>query len=289
LEHEVEKRTAENLELKDRVKGLEDENAQLQSLTRTLLSSPAFSAFLDAMAPLNELTAEEAVPQPIPQQQQQIVEPPAHVTKDPNPNFKPETMEGGAWPLAYNNNNNNNMWTASTQVYAVTEVPEVPNLQDLSGKLTYSAPGLSFASEKEEIAFPVPCDGFYSSEEEDGDYADLESWDEVYYDYTPPTDIMDLYEQDCAPVEEETKTVPIHPAALEKFLARVEDYIVTGAAEGFESAATEDELVVKLVEEQESRNEESTTESCAMELRSTSEAFQRIETIYKRVGMVCGM
>jgi len=282
LENEVEKRTAENLELKDRVRGLEDENAQLQSLTRTLLSSPAFSAFLDAMAPMNE----EAAPQPIPQPQQQMMEAPARITKDVNPNVRSEAVEGGSWPL-YSNNNNSGMWN-SAQVYAVTEVPEVPNLQDLSGKLTYSGPALSFASAKDDIAFPAPCDGFYSSEEEEGDYEDLENWDDVYYDYTPPQDIMDLYEQDCEPVEE-TKAVPMHPAALEKFLASVEDYIVTGTAEGFESSTLEDELVVKLEEGQEARNEDGASESCAMELRSTSEAFNRIETIYKRVGLVCGM
>lgn len=220
---------------------------------------------------------EEPAPQPIPQQQQQqIVEPPVHVPKDTNPNQRTDQIGEGAWPLAYNN-----MWTGSTQVYAVTEVPEVPNLQDLSGKLTYGGPSLSFTSAKDEIAFPV-CDGFYSSEEEDGDYADLENWDDVYYDYTPPQDLDALYEQDCEPTTE-TKEIPIHPAALEKFLASVEDYIVNGSAEGFESATTEDELIVKL---DDSKIE---NESCALQLRSTDETFSRIETIYKRVGMVCGM
>src|SRR5690606_18529677 len=95
-----------------------------------ILSSPAFSEFLDAM----QIPTEEPAPVP-----QVPVEPPMETTlpKDINPNVN---IESNTWAMpTYTNTAPTNLWN-STAVFAVTSLPEVPNLQDLSGKLTYKAP-----------------------------------------------------------------------------------------------------------------------------------------------------
>lgn len=214
--------------------------------------------------------------------------------KDINPNVN---IESNTWAMpTYTNTAPTNLWN-STAVFAVTSLPEVPNLQDLSGKLTYKAPysALPTVQEKEEIAFPPACDGYFStsSSEDDASYAELPSWDELYGDaeydevneQSVPENLMDLYESDCAPVSTE-KEIPMHPAALEKFLASIESTLVSGADEDSDAteSADEDSLVVP-VEDVEMADANST---CAVQVRTTTQAFEQAEKVFKRVGLLCG-
>lgn len=140
-----------------------------------LMKHPAFQEFIkDMTVPLTN---------PVPAASQPHTEaiPPAAVvetmptfnpTRDANPNV---TSSEEQWPLAYTS------WpNASSHVYTV-DVPELPAIQDLDGKVTF------------EEDYPV-ADGFFSSirnEKADIDFSRLHEEEETTYQ--PPENIEDLF------------------------------------------------------------------------------------------------
>lgn len=291
LEAEVDKKTTEALDLQERVRTLQSENDRLGALTRTLLSSPAFSAFLDAMAP--------AVPQ---QQQQQppapVVAPPTDtrtMPKDPNPMHTSDTES--AWPLAYGNNN---IWANNAQVFAVTSVPEAPiDIAALEGKSPLASllpsstkPDMDFA------ALPPPCDGFYSTYDKETEAVpeQLSSWNDLYrgsYDdeddffdeedeYEDSDDLMELYDADCTKIEDATvtKVAPIHPQLVEKLLGKIESVL-----SGEKKVEEVFDVPMSNTSEDIASEERVQNLSCApIEAR-----FDAAERVWKRIGVTCGI
>ncbi|QSZ35561.1 hypothetical protein DSL72_008431 [Monilinia vaccinii-corymbosi] len=87
LEGEITMKNNENTDLKSRNKALMEENTRLSDLTRMLLSSPAFSGFLDTLS--SNPATQQAPPQPAPIQHEQ----PRPVRKDVNPYAAQQQMQ----------------------------------------------------------------------------------------------------------------------------------------------------------------------------------------------------
>lgn len=157
MEGEIATKTAEADELRTKNQELVHENAQLLSLTRTLLSSPAFSDFLntsgmpsvtDSLEPAQSSTMKTEQTEPV-------------VPKDVNPNrVSSQQVEHQQQDAPYVGitllpehtfdltayNTNSNSWTGNvdlgpfnTQVFSVTSIPEGPAFDEfqfanLSGK-----------------------------------------------------------------------------------------------------------------------------------------------------------
>lgn len=157
MEGEIATKTAEADELRAKNQELVNENAQLLSLTRTLLSSPAFSDFLNISGMPSVTDSSE----PAHSSNMKTEEAGPVVPKDANPNrVSSQQVEHQQQDAPYIGitllpehtfdltayNTNSNSWTGNvdlgpfdTQVFSVTSIPEGPaidefQLANLSGK-----------------------------------------------------------------------------------------------------------------------------------------------------------
>jgi hypothetical protein len=116
-----------------------EENSQLNTLTRTLLASPAFSSFLDHLS-----ANPDALPQARPQMEQRQPEP-TQVLKDVNPyntTSQVQHQQIGMVMIPEQNMNfsmlnlNTDGFNYQPQVFSVLETPELPQLdtETLTGK-----------------------------------------------------------------------------------------------------------------------------------------------------------
>lgn len=90
LEGEIAVKVNENMDLKSQNRALMEENTRLSDLTRMLLSSPAFSGFLDT---LSSNPATQQAPPPTQQAPIQHEQPRQHVRKDVNPFAAQQQMQ----------------------------------------------------------------------------------------------------------------------------------------------------------------------------------------------------
>jgi hypothetical protein len=179
LEAEVAVKATEANELRVQNRALMDENTRLSDLTRMLLSSPAFSNFLDTLAPTEEAPApeptqstrtESARPTETVQQIRKDVNPYAaqqQLQNQQNPQvgmtFVPDTNVDFSMLDLNNNwalgNMGGSTWT-NPQVFSVLEMPQGPAVDQvvdtgaLSGKSSNFVPG-TFADEDAKDKAPV--------------------------------------------------------------------------------------------------------------------------------------
>ncbi|CAZ84322.1 unnamed protein product [Tuber melanosporum] len=278
LEQEVATKTNEATDLQHENTRLKEENNKLSELTRMLLSSPAFSVFLDAMQPAaqndtleqvpNATTAPE--PKTAPSNTDASLRP--NTRKDVNPNLVP-VSEDSEWPLAYNT------WgTNSPQVFSVLELPQgPPSIQDLSGKVV--------EDEDWKLSSLPVADGFFPIRNEKAGIMDHFDEDE----YEAPEDLFDVYEEEMqyntreeTEVDEKKTLDELFPGTgVEALLERLE-MIAGGQAQPedlFEEVAVEKSL--EIVEEKSEEIEEST-------LGEANRMLDAAEGIYRRIGLVVG-
>jgi len=276
LEAEVNSKTRENVELMQANDMLRQENDKLQDLTRLLLGSAQFSAFLDAMHPTD--AAQAPVSQaPVQNVSQPTMSAPVenvprfNTERDRNPNM----AQNDEWPLAYANN-----WTNGTQVYNV-EIPEPPSIQDLSGKVSY-----------DDDVLPV-SDGFFPRRTEKGDIMNFEPLP-LDDEWEAPENIMDLYEDDEitpeAPEEEESPKKSLDelfPGTSVTTLLTHLELIAGGEAKPedfFDVEPSESEEAKEEVAET-SRPTESAIRPSACQ---TNRILQEADSVYHRIGMTVG-
>lgn len=273
LEEEIRKCKDENLEMQNENARLREENAKISQFTKTLLGSPAFSAYLAATiesgtvaaAPAPEMTASTPMPEPV-----------RSTRKDVNPNV---AVSEGSWPLAY-------PWGGSSStVFAVTSLPEGPSIQDLSGKVNSDFDD-SFAENK---LNPLPhvADGFCPFPRDANNFVNNNyNWDDD--EYEAPEDLMDAYEEEWGvPAHKESKEVEESKSLDELFpgqgvntlLERLE-MIVGGQAkpEDFFEEATPAPAPEAV--EQIGQNIEKVVEANGM--------LDAVEGVYRRVGLLVG-
>jgi hypothetical protein len=182
LEAELAAKTAEANEYKSRVANLEQENSRLTDLTKMLLSSPAFSHFMDNLSsagsstpastrsveqPRTEasrqnqnvsMTRKDVNPYAASQRQaQQQANPQVGLALVPEHQVDFSAMDlNTTWPVG---SMGNNSWTTNQQVFAVIEIPAGPPVDQqidigiLSGK---SQNSLLSQSQKEEFKQDTP-------------------------------------------------------------------------------------------------------------------------------------
>ena len=207
LEGEIAAKTAEADELRAKNQALTSENTRLTDLTRMLLESPAFSAFLDEMSGAEKHTSRR------PQQEMaapKVEESRQNCPKDVDPHQPSQQVQSeqdnaqvglALLPEPYINfNTGNTTWAENiefglydAQVYAVTSMPEGPAVDQfdavsLSGKPT-GLP-ICFASEVRKQDAPViehPLASIYESrsqtyyaEDTDKDDSQLAEFDSAY-------------------------------------------------------------------------------------------------------------
>lgn len=160
MEGEIAQKSTENDELRARNHELMKENAQLHELTRTLLSSSAFSEFLNEAGGMPSASTKSSTPVPPKPAAVKAEQPTPSVPKDVNPNRVANQQAQGQQQdqpyigmtmipehqidyTAYDNNVNawNGMGSYDMQVFAVTSLPESPiidgsGLGSLSGKVS---------------------------------------------------------------------------------------------------------------------------------------------------------
>ncbi|KAL8927589.1 MAG: hypothetical protein Q9172_001299 [Xanthocarpia lactea] len=207
LEGEIAVKTAEADELRAKNQALTSENTRLTDLTRMLLESPAFSAFLDEMSGAEKHTSRRP--------QQEIAAPKVEEShqnhpKDVDPHQPSQQVQSeqddaqvglALLPESYINfNTGNTTWAENieyglydAQVYAVTSMPEGPAVDQLdavslSGKPT--SPPMCFASEVSKQDAPViehPLASIFESrsqtyyaEDTDKDDSQLAEFDPAY-------------------------------------------------------------------------------------------------------------
>ncbi|KAM0179433.1 hypothetical protein ACHAPC_008023 [Botrytis cinerea] len=160
LEGEIAVKVNENMDLKSQNRALMEENTRLSDLTRMLLSSPAFSGFLDTLS--SNPATQQAPP---PQQQSPIQhEQPRQVRKDVNPYGAQQQMQQQqhigmvmipeqAMDFAMLDINADG-FGYQPQVYSVLSLPEtVIDSSILSGKSSNLVDSLQ--SEDEKVELPI--------------------------------------------------------------------------------------------------------------------------------------
>lgn len=271
LEEEIRKSKDENTELQSENARLREENAKISEFTKTLLSSPAFSSYLAATI---ESGTVASVPEPMATSGPEPVRP--NTRKDVNPNLA--SISEDSWPLAYTNS----PWSTNTStVFSVLELPEGPNIQDLSGKAIIDN---SYDDHKLNPLPPV-ADGFYPFRSENS-VCNNYHWDDDD-EYEAPEDLMDAYDEEFAmidPKEQEDspkgsldELFPGH--GVNTLLERLE-MIVGGQArpEDFFEEAT-------LAPAQEAVGEDVGKEEALVEANGLLDA---VEGVYRRIGLVVG-
>lgn len=244
LEGEIATKTAEADELRTKNQELVNENAQLLTLTRTLLASPAFSDFLNKSGmPSVTSPSESAQSSDMKIEQTEPV-----VPKDANPNrvFSQQVEQHqqdapyvGITLLpehtfdltAYNTNSNSwagnvDLGPFNTQVFSVTSIPEGPaidefQLANLSGKSSdttcFHAPGPESKSQApsiERMPLAVTNDAYTEpivAYEEDA-FEDADPATDLYSDCPAPA-----LNNDLKPAQD-----IFGPIGLEKAFGRVE-------------------------------------------------------------------
>lgn len=273
LEEEIRKSKDENTELQNENSRLREENAKISEFTKTLLSSPAFSSYLAATI---ESRTVPSAPEPMPTTTSESVRP--NTRKDVNPNL---AVSEDSWPLAYTNS----PWTTnSSTVFSVLELPEGPNIQDLSGKAIFDD---SYDDNKLNLLPPV-ADGFYPFRSGDA-VCNNYHWDDDD-EYEAPEDLMDAYDEELAMVDpKEQEDSPkrsldeIFPGhGVNTLLERLE-MIVGGQAnpEDFFEEATPtptQEVVDEMTQDIE--KEEALVEANGL--------LDAVEGVYRRIGLVVG-
>jgi hypothetical protein len=264
LEAEVAKKTQEAEGAKDAQRRLEEENARLRGFSEMLMKHPAFQEFIKDMtvpltnpAPATSQPHAEAIPPTT------VVEtmPTFNPTRDANPNV---TSSEEQWPLAYTT------WpNASSHVYAV-DVPELPVIQDLDGKVTFE--------EDYSIA-----DGFFSSirnEKADIDFSRLHEEEETTYQ--PPENIEDLF------IEEEREKKPsldeLFPGVGVNSLLDKLELIAGGEAKPEELFDMEKkDLIVAAAEEEPLQPKELAPKVCRSNVM-----LREADGVYRRIGLAVG-
>lgn len=145
LEAEIAGKVTENGELRSQNRALLEENRRLSDLTRMLLSSNAFSGFLDNLS-----TNPAASAQQQPQRVEQRVEEPRQVPKDVNPYSAAQQQQQQVsmvmvpeqtMDFSMLNLNSGDAFNYQPQVFTVMETPELPefNADVLAGKSSDAA------------------------------------------------------------------------------------------------------------------------------------------------------
>ena len=245
LEGEITTKTAEADDLRVKNQELMKENAQLQSLTRTLLSSPAFSEFLNEMGGMSN-TAASSAPAQSSVVKTESAEP--VVPKDTNPNRvshqqvqhqQQDTPYVGMtmipeYPLDFTAfDTNASSWAGNvdlglydTQVFAVTSLPQGPaidefQLPSLSGK---SSEDMGYPATRPELKNEAPSiERMPTAEPVEACAEPIASTDEEEFDESDPAFI--LYCDSAAPVEfagVKTEEALFGHIELEKAFGRVE-------------------------------------------------------------------
>ncbi|KAL9042689.1 MAG: hypothetical protein Q9180_000411 [Flavoplaca navasiana] len=149
LEGEIAAKSAEADDLRAKNQALMAENTRLTDLTRMLLESPSFSAFLDAMSGTEKQPATRSQQEPTDLKIEEVHQ---HRPKDISPHQSPpqagsehEDAQVGValLPESYVNfNTGNTTWAPNTdfglydaQVYAVTSMPQGPAVDHFDGGL----------------------------------------------------------------------------------------------------------------------------------------------------------
>ncbi|KAM3069540.1 hypothetical protein ACMFMG_005644 [Clarireedia jacksonii] len=157
LEGEIAAKVNENSDLRSQNRALMEENTRLSDLTRMLLSSPAFSGFLDTLS--SNPAAQQAPPASQPTQAEQ----PRQVRKDVNPYAAQQMQQQHigmamipeqATDFSMLNINAEGGFSYQPQVFSVLSMPEpVIDSSVLSGKTSNFVGKLE--SEDEKIELPV--------------------------------------------------------------------------------------------------------------------------------------
>ncbi|PQE08400.1 bZIP transcription factor protein [Rutstroemia sp. NJR-2017a BBW] len=157
LEGEIAAKVNENSDLRSQNRALMEENTRLSDLTRMLLSSPAFSGFLDTLS--SNPAAQQAAPAPQPTQ----VEQPRQVRKDINPYAAQQMQQQHigmamipeqAMDFSMLDINADGGYSYQPQVFSVLSMPEtVIDSSLLSGKNSNFVGKLE--SEDEKVELPV--------------------------------------------------------------------------------------------------------------------------------------
>jgi hypothetical protein len=277
LEEEIRKSKDENTELQSENTRLREENAKISEFTKTLLSSPAFSAYLAATIESGTISS---APEPMTTTTSNPEPVRPNTRKDVNPNLA--SVSEDAWPLAYNNS----PWaTNSSTVFAVLELPEGPNIQDLSGKMTTD----DSCDDHKLNPLPPVADGFYPFRSEKDFVPNNYHWEDDD-EYEAPEDLMDAYdeefamidpkEQEDAPRKSLDELFPGH--GVSTLLERLE-MIVGGQAkpEDFFEEVT-------LAPAQETTQEMSQDIEKELALVEANGLLDAVEGVYKRIGLVVG-
>ncbi|KAL8670166.1 MAG: hypothetical protein Q9168_005280 [Polycauliona sp. 1 TL-2023] len=171
LEGELATKSAEADELRAKNQELMAENTRLADLTRMLLESPAFSAFLDEMSGAEQQSSTQTRPEA---RAPKIEDPQQIALKDVDPHQSPLQVSSelddapvamALLPESYINYNtgNNTTWTHNTdfglydaQVYAVTSMPEGPAVDHLdtgllSGKSSALPACFAYGDSKQDV------------------------------------------------------------------------------------------------------------------------------------------
>lgn len=258
LEGEIAQKSTENDELRAKNQELMKENAQLHELTRTLLSSSAFSEFLNEVGGMPSAPTKSATPVPPKSSAVKVEQPVPSVPKDVNPNraashqaqnqqsdqpYIGMTMipEQQIDYTAFDNNMNswNGMGSYDMHVFAVTSLPESPvidglelgHLSDKSSNTLVDSWSLDTrkADSPQKIE-PMPDVTQFSqaAESETDDASDAEPFDESDPDFALFADGSTSTERTASPVNE-----PIFgEIQLEKAFGRVELILEEETASG---------------------------------------------------------
>jgi hypothetical protein len=159
LEGEIANKVNENSDLRAQNRALLEENTRLSDLTRMLLSSPAFSGFLETLTPNAAAAPQQPAPAPV---EQAPVEN-RQIRKDINPYAAQQHLQNQQINLAILPEHNMDFsmlditgesFSYQPQVFCVPEMPEVAiDTTVLSGK-TSNFVG-SFESDDEKVELPV--------------------------------------------------------------------------------------------------------------------------------------
>lgn len=162
LEGEIAGKVNENSDLRAQNRALIEENNRLSDLTRMLLSSPAFSGFLNDLSANGNALPQQSAPAPV--EQRQVEQRQQQVRKDVNPYAAQQHMQQQhigmtmipeqAMDFSMLDLNADGGYSYQPQVFAVPEMPEGPAIDAsfLAGKSVASE---HLESEASKVEMPI--------------------------------------------------------------------------------------------------------------------------------------
>lgn len=228
-------------DLKNQNRAVMEENARLSEFTRMLLSSNAFSDFM------NEISADSLPRATVPEAQPDPVRP--NTRKDVNPNQvaqqqarnqQPHQRVGMAFmpDIDFSNIDLNNSWNApfdqsynpTPTVFAVTEISPGPAVDTgiLSGKTSNSVPSFSSSDGMKE---QIPCIERMPAADKPEETQETIASDDVELDESDPAFALFVDVPSSKPAAVEPLEAIFGGVPLEKAFSRVELVVYDGSAD----------------------------------------------------------